>query len=71
MTEAKENINVFVIPEISQTRVTELLLSILTHKATGCDEISIKLLMIAAPASNLTFTYKITKLLSKYADISI
>ena len=38
------------IPHVSKTRISELLLSIPTHKATGDDGISVKLLRIAAPA---------------------
>ena len=40
----------FDLPTITQRRVLELLLSIPTHKATGDDGISAKLLRIAAPA---------------------
>jgi len=40
----------FDLPTITQRRVLELLLSIPTHKATGDDAISAKLLRIAAPA---------------------
>ena len=38
------------IPDITPKRVTELLLSIPVHKATGNDKLSVKLLRIAAPA---------------------
>lgn len=40
----------FAIPSITKERVSELLLSIPSHKATGDDDISVKILKIAAPA---------------------
>ena len=41
----------FAIPRITKKRVSELLLSIPSHKATGDDGISVKILKIAAPAA--------------------
>ena len=50
VTSARQNISAFDLPNITQKRVVELLLSIPTHKATGGDGISAKILRIAAPA---------------------
>ena len=47
----------FDLPTTTQRRVLELLLSIPTHKATGDDGISVKLLRIAAPAISPSQSY--------------
>ena len=49
-TTIRKGIGAFDLPRITQKRVVELLLSIPTHKATGDDGISAKILRIAAPA---------------------
>ena len=49
-TTIRQGIGAFDLPRITQSRVVELLLSIPTHKATGDDGISAKILRIAAPA---------------------
>ena len=49
-TNIKQGIGAFDLPRITQKRVVVLLLSIPTHKATGDDGISAKILRIAAPA---------------------
>ena len=50
MTTISQGIAAFDLPRITQKRVVELLLSIPSHKATGDDGISAKILRIAAPA---------------------
>ena len=50
MTSISQGNSAFDLPRITQKRVVELLLSIPTHKATGDDGISAKILRIAAPA---------------------
>ncbi|KAL9956972.1 hypothetical protein ACROYT_G038543 [Oculina patagonica] len=50
VTPARLGISASDLPNITQKRVVELLLSIPTHKATGDDGISAKILRIAAPA---------------------
>lgn len=50
ITTHRQGIGSIDLPTITQRRVVELLLSIPTHKATGDDGISAKLLRIAAPA---------------------
>ena len=50
MTTIRQGIGAFDLLRITQKRVVELLLSIPTHKVTGDDGISAKILRIAAPA---------------------
>ncbi|PFX17087.1 putative RNA-directed DNA polymerase from transposon BS [Stylophora pistillata] len=50
MTSISQGNSAFDLPRITQKRVVELLSSIPTHKATGDDGISAKILRIAAPA---------------------
>ena len=49
-TNIRQGIDAFDLPKITQKRFLELLSSIPTHKATGDDGISAKILRIAAPA---------------------
>lgn len=70
MTETGQS-SKFDIPPISQTRVNELLLSIPSHKATGNDGISIKLLKIAAPAISPSLTKLLNHCLSSLSFPSV
>ena len=56
----------FAIPSITKKRVSKLLLSIPSHKATGDDGISVKILKIAAP----TILPSLTRLLNLCTGIS-
>ena len=63
ITTHRQSIGSFDLPTITQRRVVDLLLSIPTHKATGDDGISAKLLRIAAP--------EISPSLSKLLDLCL
>ena len=69
MTTRRQGIWSFDLQTITQRRIVELLLSISTHKTTGDDGISAKLLRIAAPAISPSLS-KLLKPLPVYKDFS-
>lgn len=63
----RQGIELFDLPRITQKRVADLLLSVPTHKATGDDGISAKILRIAALVISPSPT-KLMNLLPVYKD---